>query len=54
MSSLVMLSDHRAYHLDKAFSENEKEQSGNIPALSSQVGMTGFKPAGPIQILSER
>ena len=29
------------YTLDKAFSENEKGQSGNIPALSSQVGKTG-------------
>lgn len=29
------------YTLDKAFSENEKGQSGNIPALSSQVGRTG-------------
>ena len=35
------------YTLDKAFSENEKGQSGNIPALSSQVGMTGFEPATP-------
>jgi hypothetical protein len=29
------------YTLDKAFSENEKGQSGNIPTLSSQVGKTG-------------
>ena len=35
------------YTLDKAFSENEKGQSGNIPALSSQVGKTGFEPATP-------
>jgi hypothetical protein len=35
------------YTLDKAFSENEKGQSGNIPALSSQVGTTGFEPATP-------
>jgi len=33
------------YTLDKAFSENEKGQSGNIPALSSQVGKTEFEPA---------
>jgi hypothetical protein len=29
------------YKLGKAFSENEKGQSGNIPTLSSQVGKTG-------------
>ena len=29
------------YTLDKAFSENEKGQSGNIPALSSQVDLAG-------------
>jgi len=27
--------------LDKAFSENEKGQSGKIPALSSQVDLAG-------------
>ena len=27
--------------LDKAFSENEKGQSGNIPTLSSQVALAG-------------
>jgi site-specific DNA recombinase len=35
------------YTLDKGFPENEKGQSGNIPALSSQVGKTGFEPATP-------
>jgi site-specific DNA recombinase len=33
------------YSLDEDYSENEKGQSGNIPALSSKVGMTGFEPA---------
>jgi len=31
------------YTLDKAFGENEKGQSRLIPALSSQVGKTGFE-----------
>ena len=31
------------YTLNKAFSENKNEQSRNIPALSSQVGKTGFE-----------
>ena len=33
------------YTLDKGLDKNERGQSGNIPALSSQVGMTGFEPA---------
>ena len=33
------------YTLDKELAEKEKGQSGNIPALSSQVGKTGFEPA---------
>ena len=35
------------YSLDKALSENKKGQSEIIPALSSQVGKTGFEPATP-------
>jgi site-specific DNA recombinase len=33
------------YALDKAFGENERGQSGNIPTLSSQVGMARFELA---------
>ncbi|HEY4209625.1 MAG TPA: hypothetical protein VGM31_22520 [Puia sp.] len=31
------------YTMGAGLSENEKGQSGNISALSSQVGMTGFE-----------
>jgi hypothetical protein len=42
------------YKLGKAFSENEKGQSGNIPTLSSQVGKTGFEPLNFIEPIPGR
>ena len=41
------------YALDKAFSKNEKGQSGNIPTLSSQVGKTGFELACKYLIINQ-